>query len=649
MGSGLLTLGTRAMFANQAKLDTIAHNISNASTEGYSRQEVQLSTEGGRYTGAGFYGRGVKIDTVTRASDSLLARDYNNNLSIASADQMRLDKLTQLEKALATGASGIGYAAGQMLNSFVDVANQPQDLSARQVVLSKAAELASRMSTAGTQLNDLQGGTLSDMKATVAEINSLAARIADMNQKIASVTGVGHEPNDLIDQRDLLVKNLSEKIQVSTVPADDGSISVFIGGGQQLVLSNQASTLGVQADQYDATQGRITIGTGNNQRTLDESLLTGGSLAGLLKVQNEDIPAARNLLGQMASALSWRVNQQQSFGLDLGTPASAGAAIFSVGTPQVLPSNKNTSSTAFPPVTMTVIDARELQASDYSLVEDPATPGSYRLTRLSDNTFTSVADGDVVDGFRINIDAATIASGDKFMLRPVGNAALSMKRVLDKPTGIAAASPVNGTLGTANTGTATVASLSIVATPSTPYDAVTVAFTGASGTGQDYEIRDSGGGVLVSGTWQPGSPIEYNGFELNLNGVPKDGDTITVAPTLYPSSNNGNALSLLALRDEDIVGRINQGAGGTAPGATITNAYSQVIGSIGVRVQDAMTSATISATLAANSQELLTNKTGVNLDEEAARLIQFQQGYQAAAKILQVAQSVFDTLLSISR
>lgn len=651
MGSGLLTLGTRAMFANQAKLDTIAHNISNASTEGYSRQEVQLSTEGGRYTGAGFYGRGVKIDTVSRASDSLLARDYNNNLSIASADQTRLDKLTQLEKTLSTGASGIGYAAGQMLNAFVDVANQPQDLSARQVVLSKATELASRMSTASTQLNDLQGGTLSDMRATVAEINSLAARIADMNQNIASVKGLGHEPNDLMDQRDLLVKNLSEKIQVSTVAADDGSISVFIGGGQQLVLSNQASILGVQADQYDATQGRITIGSSNNQHTLDESLLTGGTLAGLLKVQNEDIPAARNLLGQMASALSWRVNQQQSFGLDLGVPASAGAAIFSVGSPQVLPSNRNTSSTASPPVTMTVVDARELQASDYNLVENPSTPGSYQLTRLSDSTVTSVADGDVVDGFRINIDAATIASGDKFMLRPVGNAALNMKRVLDKPVGIAAASPVNGTLGTANTGTATVASLRITATPGTPYDAVTVAFTVASGSGsgRDYEIRDSGGAVLSSGTWQPGSPIKYNGFELSLNGVPKNGDTVGVAPTLYPTSNNGNALSLLALRDEDIVGRINQGAGGTAPGNTITNAYSQVIGSIGVRVQDAKTSATISSTLAANSQELLTNKTGVNLDEEAARLIQFQQGYQAAAKILQVAQSVFDTLLSITR
>jgi flagellar hook-associated protein 1 FlgK len=647
MGSGLLTLGTRAMFANQAKLDTIAHNISNASTEGYSRQEVQLSTESGRYTGAGFYGRGVKVDTVSRASDSLLAKEFNLNNSVASADQARLDKLTQLEKTLPTGESGVGYSAGQMLNSFVDVANQPQDLSARQVTLSRAEELASRMRTSGTQLTDLQAGTLSDMKTTVAEINSLAVRIADMNQKIAGFSGSGHEPNDLLDQRDLLIKNLSEKIQVSTVAADDGSLSVFVGGGQQLVLSNQASVMGVAQDEFDAAKGRITLGDASKQHTLDESLITGGSLAGLLKVQNEDIDSARNQLGQMATALSWRVNQQQSFGLDLSTPPTAGVPLFDVGAPQVLPSVRNTSSLSTPPVSMTIIDGRELQASDYSLVEDTSSPGTYTLTRLSDNQTLNVVNGDQVDGFQINIGA--VAAGDKFLLRPVGNAASNMKRVLDKPTGIAAASPVTATVDPSNKGTATVGSLKIVATPTTPYADVDIVFTNASAGGEDYELRDSGGTVIGTGTWKPGSPIAYNGFELTLNGVPNDGDVMSVDPTQYPSGNNGNALSLLALRDEDIVGRINQGGGSTAPGATITNAYSQVIGSVGVRVQDAKTSATISSTLAANSKELLSNKTGVNLDEEAARLIQFQQGYQAAAKILQVAQTVFDTLLNISR
>ena len=164
------------------------------------------------------------------------------------------------------------------------------------------------------------------------------------------------------------------------------------------------------------------------------------------------------------------------------------------------------------------------------------------------------------------------------------------------------------------------------------------------------ELRDTSSNVLASGTWTAGSPIAYNGFELNLNGVPKNGDTINIKPsTDYSSANNGNALSLLALRDEDLVGRLNQGAAGVAPGATITNAYSQAIGSVGVRVQDAQTQYNISSTLASNSEDLLLNKTGVNLDEEAARLIQFQQSYQASAKILQIAQTVFNTLLDTAR
>lgn len=648
MGSGLLSLGTRAMFANQAKLDTISHNISNANTPGYSRQEVQFSTENGRYTGAGFYGRGVKIDTVSRSANAFLTRESNINNAMASADQARLEKLLQLEKALPTGEAGVGYAAGELLNSFVDVANQPQDLSARQVALSRAEALASRMRNAGSQLDSLQEGVASDIKTTIATINSLASRIADMNQKIAAVTGSGHDPNDMLDQRDLLIKQLSEKIHVSTVEAPDGSMSIFIGGGQQLVLSNHAQSLGVAVDDFDASKLQITIGSYSGQAPVDESQITGGALAGLLEVQNKDIASARNLLGQMASAISWRVNQQQSFGLDLSTPPTAGAALFDVGQPKVLASRNNTSSQVTPPVSMTIVDARDLQASDYSLEEDIAAPGTYKLTRLSDNQAWSVNNGDQIDGFSINIDPS-IAPGDKFLLRPVASAAVNMRRILDKPSGLAAASPITGTVNPGNLGTATVGSLNVVASPTAPYQDISIVFTTASAAGQGYELRDSSNNVLDTGNWVAGNPISYNGFELQLNGVPKDGDIVKVETTRYPTSNNGNALSLLALRDEDMVGRVKQTSGSTAPGATVTNAYAQAIGSIGVQVQDAQTSSDISSTLAANASELLSNLTGVNLDEEAARLIQFQQAYQAAAKILQVAQTVFDTLLSINR
>lgn len=637
------------MFANTAMLETVSNNISNANTEGYSRQEVQLATENGRFTGAGFFGRGVRIDTVARTADSYLAREANQTSSVAAADQARLDKLSQLEKVFPLGESGIGYAAGQMLNSFVDVANQPQDLSARQVSLGRAENVASKMRSAAGQLTSLQEGVMADLRNSVEQVNSISQRIAEINQKIASVKGVGHEPNDLLDQRDLLVKQLNNFIQVSTIEADDGTLGIFIGGGQRLVLNNTAEKLSISLDLFDPSQGRLTLTDAGGLRPINSDLVQGGSISGLLRVQNEDIPEARNLIGQMAASLAWRMNQQQSFGLDLGTPSANGAALFSVGAPQVLPSNANTSSLSSPPISMTVVDGRYLQASDYSLVPDTSTPGQFTLTRLSDGQTTLVTDGSEVDGFRINVTGA-VPDQDRFELRPVGQAASQMIRVLDKPTGIAAASPFTATVNPGNKGTASVGSLIVSSTPdpATPPlngDKLSIVFTSATG---DYELQAPLGTPIAAGLWTPGQPISYNGFDLKLNGVPGNGDVIDVAITAYPSGNNGNAQAMLALRDEDLVGRQIFG-GASSPGASVTDAYSQIIGKVGVRVQGAQTSADISATLAANAQGILANKVGVNLDEEAARLIQYQQSYQAAAKILQIAQSVFDTLLETAR
>jgi flagellar hook-associated protein 1 FlgK len=261
----------------------------------------------------------------------------------------------------------------------------------------------------------------------------------------------------------------------------------------------------------------------------------------------------------------------------------------------------------------------------------------------------------VVDGFQIHVSGA-VPNGDRFVLRPVGNAARNLQAVMNKPIGIAAASPFVATVNSANKGTATLGSLSISSTPNgavppTSTSPIKILFTSANG---NYDLESPPGTPIAAGTWTPGSPISFNGFDLKLNGVPSSGDVINVAQTAYPGANNGNALALLNLRDEDLVGRsitdtnydgVDDNGLAPAQGANITNAYSQVIGSIGVRVQGAQTNADISQSLQSNAKEALTNKTGVNLDEEAARLIQFQQSYQAAAKILQIAQSVFDTLL----
>ena len=646
------------MLANTAMLQTVSHNISNANTEGYSRQSVELATEGGQFSGAGFFGRGVRIQTVSRSSDQFLTREANVNLSASSADQTRLDKLKQMEKVFQTGEAGIGYAASQMLNAFVDVANQPQDLSARQVALARAQDFVSRASSASTQLDSLQSGVLADMKTTVAQINDYAKQIADINQKIAVVQGNGHSPNDLLDTRDQLVKELNTKVQVSTIEAGDGTVSVFMGGGQRLVLGNQAETLNVEVDEFDATMGRLSITTPNGNAQLDQATITGGSLKGLLQTQDEDIPAARNQLGQLVSALAWRVNNQQGLGLDLS--GNTGASVFGMAAPAVLPSRTNSSSLSNPPVSLTITDGRELQASEYLLEEDPNAPGTLRLLRDNQQIATNVVDGTQIDGLRININGA-VPSGDQFLLRPVANAATTITRLLDKPTGLAAASPVTATVSASNKGTATLASLSVSSPNTVPHGNVEIVFTEDLNTTDNsvpYTLTDLTNGTSVTGTWTPGNAISYNGWNLNLNGVPKGGtqgangvgDKIEVNLTTNTKSNNGNALTMLSIRDEDVVGRqrdYNNPLNTPIPGASITTAYSQLIGNIGVTVQSATTSADISGKLSDDSETLLKNKTGVNLDEEAAKMIQYQQNYQAAAKVLQVAQSVFSTLLGV--
>ncbi len=644
--SGLMSLGTRAMFANYAALQTTGSNIANAGTAGYSRQQVELETAGGQYTGAGFFGKGSQVATVTRAADAFLTRAAAASKSQAALDATHLEQLGRLEAVFAPGEQGIGYAAGQLLNAFVDVANRPQDTAARQVVLARTEELASRFRGAGEQLDTLQTGVVQDLRNSVATVNSLAQRVADINQQIAKAQGTGHSPNDLLDQRDQLVSEISGYIEVTTIAADDGTLGLFVGGGQRLVLGTQALQLKAVPDVYDPAKVRLGITEAGIDRVLPADAIGGGSIAGLLAFQNDDLDAARAMLGQMASAIAGRLNQQQSLGLDLRQPPGAGAPLLGVGAPRVLPAAGNTGGST---VTLAVADVTQLQASDYELRADPANAGEYLVTRLSDGLVRNVLPGDTIDGFTITIGAPAPAASDRFLLQPVSRAAQGIARVLDDPKGIAAASQVLAIADPDNTGTATVAALRTVSGALDASLTASIAFTDDSGS-YDWSLTDASNTVVASGsaTWSAGTPISLNGFALSLNGVPRSGDGFEVARTQYPGANNGNALSLLDLRDEGMVGQQLLPDGSTAPGDTITSAYARAMADIGVRVQSTRASENISRAVAANAEAVRSSKAGVNLDEEAARLIQYQQGYQAAAKVLQIAQSVFDTLMQVT-
>jgi flagellar hook-associated protein 1 len=662
--SALMAIGTRALSANYAALQTVGHNIANANTVGYSRQSVDFETAGGQYSGAGFFGKGVATSTVTRAHSDYLTSEAATARSLAAADQTRSSQLQQLEKVFKIGESGLGYAAGELFNAYADVAARPQDLSARQVVLARADELAVRFRSAGAALDNLQAGVTQDMKMAVKAVNGLTQGIADLNQKISSAKGSGHEPNDLLDQRELMIDKLSEYVRVSSIAADDGSTSVFLGGGQALVLGNKSIPVVAQANEFDSSRTQLALALPSGAHVLPDEMVNGGSIAGLLRFQEYDLTEARNLLGQMAAAIAGAVNSQQSLGLDLRTPSGSGSPIFATGAPGVLAAASNAlgaggypvasyvdaSGTRVPSVGVTIVDATALQASDYELTSDPSgTPGSYQLTRVSDGDTRTVTDGAVVDGLRINVVSPLPAAGDRFLLRPVGPAASGMLRVLTDPKGIAAASPVNATLAAANTGTAAVAAVRATSTSLNTNLQATITFTDNVG-GYSYSLVDSTGALPTSngvGTWVVGQPIALNGWSMELSGTPRSGDVVSVQKTTFTATDNGNANAMVGLRDASIVGRRILSNGSVAPGETVTDAYANLLADVGVRVQGAKQAAQQSATVATEAKAAVADKSGVNLDEEAARLIQYQQSYQAAAKMLQVAQSVLQTLLQM--
>ena len=654
----LMSMGLRALAANYAALQTAGHNIANASVAGFSRQQVELATAGGQLRNGGFIGSGVDVATVSRAHDSFLSRESALTRSVAAMDAARLAQLRGLESVFAIGETGIGHAATSFLNAFSDLAARPADTATRQVVLARAGELAQRFQFAGEQFEGAQRNVTEQLKTEVGAINALARNIAAANQQIVAARGLGQPPNDLLDERDRLVGALSAKLQVTTLAAEDGSIAVFFGAGQRLVLGNQAQSLQVLADPDDPQRSALGSLEGGRVGLVDSAALLGGAVAGLLRFQNDDLVRGRTLLGQMAAGIAGAVNDQHRLGLNLREPPTTGQALFTAvdalvgGSAVPAASNARDGQGRFAAMpSFTVVDASALQASEYALqavVDGGATRWTAR--RLSDGWDFAVEPGRPIDGLLIDLGDPPPAAGDRFLLQPVSRAANRMAVQLSDPRDLAAAAPLTASASLRNAGTMSVAGLDIAGAPE-PQHTATITFSSDDG---DYvwELRDRDSNAQVAGgtgRWRAGEPIpappdaDINGFGLRIAGLPRSGDSVVVERTQYPAANNGNARSLTALADRALLG---QPAGGAL---TISDGYASAIAEIGMRVQGARTSADIAAAMADHSANQQAQRSGVNLDEEAARLMQFQQAYQAAAKVLQVAQTVFDTLLSTTR
>ncbi len=623
--SGLLNTGLSALLANQAALTTTGNNVANAGSVSYSRQSVVQQQAIGTPSDGGYLGNGVRVVAIDRAYNGYLTRQANQASAVSAADQARANQFTSIEPLFQTGASGLGSAMNSLLNAFTDVSRAPTDLSARTVVLTQAGALASRFTSTQQQLNESAKATVEQLGTAVNTINQLAESIGKINSQIQRAKGAGQPPNDLLDERDRLIGQLNGQVQTATIEADDGSLSVFVGN-QALVLGSVTANVAVGTTANGTTT--LNISRGAVTARLDADTLGGGAVAGQLRFLNEDLPDTRNQLGRLAVVLTSTVNTQHSLGVGLN--GETGNKLFgTIPMPDSIPASGNTGNAV---IGSAVSDVSSLIASAYAVTVQ--SDGSYQVRRMSDNAVTSFATMPAqLDGLTFNLKSGAGAPGDVYRIAPFDDAAGLVSVGLGSASAVAAASPVQASTGSDNQGSLSVSGVYAYAQDANLTATATLTFN-ADGT---YNISGPGTGNLSNQPYNVGEPLKFNGWSLTLTGLPKPGDTVKVeaASASMTALNAGNAKAMQGLADEKVI-----------DGSPLSDGYAGLLARVGVRAESAKYSAKVSSAIATSAETSRANSSGVNLDEEAAKLLGYQQAYQAAARVIQISQNIFDALLS---
>ena len=569
MATNIFSIGQSALQAAMAAQATTSHNISNATTPGYNRQEVVQSSAGGINYGYGFVGQGAQVTQIKRIYNDFLTKQALASQSSASSLDSYYAQISQINNMVADTKAGLSPALQDFFAAIQNLASNPNTQASRQSVLSQASTLVARVSSINDQLQQSSAAVNSQITSTVTSINSYAQQIAKLNQAIVSAVGSGggQQPNDLLDQRDQLVAELNKYVKITTVPQDSGAVSVFIGTGQSLVTGDQITQLTVTNSPTDVS--RLQVGQvlpGGGTATIPDSFFyDGGSLGGLLKYRSETLDPTQNALGRIAIAMGTAFNQQQKLGLDQnGNP---GTNMFNVSSPNLIGFPTNTGTTN---LTTTISDPSALTTSDYTLSYDGT---NYTFTRLSDNTKTVKVAGDfpvTLDGVTYSdggtpAGAPTMASGNTYKIQPTANGATAFSLALNNTQLLATAAPistsanatnnVNASTPATNTGNAIISNTSL--DPATFKQGSSVSFT-ASLSGAQVQLTaawagaapapavtftnpDGATGSVPAGTafnYTPGMTISSGGVTYALTGTPSVGDQFNFAPV---AANKGTA------------------------------------------------------------------------------------------------------------
>ncbi len=638
----VFSISVSGLNAAQAGMLTTSHNISNVSTPGYSRQEIVQSANIPQFTGSGYFGQGTQVATVKRIYDQFLGSQVLSAEAGAAEMNSYQAQISQISNLLADSSAGLIPALSGFFKGVQDVAANPASIAGRQSMLSAAQALVAQFQTLDQQFSEIRDGTNQQISAQITQINTYSSQLADINQRIllAQANGSTQLPNDLLDQRDQMVKELNKLVRVSTLNQGDGSVSIFIGNGQPLVVGTQAYQMKAVPASDDPQRTTVAmLGAGGTALTLPESQITGGSLGGLLNFRSQSLDAAQNAVGRIALTLAQNFNDQHKLGQDL--TGALGTNLFNVSGPTVLASRLNTGTGV---VTASIFTTKvdQLTSSDYRLTYNGV--ANYTLTRLSDNSVlvNGAALPASVDGFAITVGGAP-AVGDSFLIQPTRTGAKNISVAFSDGRQIAAAAPIRTAQALANTGTATISAGTVNPLPlnASLQHKVTLTFTSAT----TFDVRDATtAATLATGAaYTAGADITYNGWTAQITGTPASGDVFTVDTNANGVADNRNVALLGALQTSSTM----QATATSAASASYGAAYSQIVSAVGSKDNEVQAIGAAQQGLADNATKALQSLAGVNLDEEAANLMRYQQAYQASAKVLATASKLFDAIIAL--
>jgi flagellar hook-associated protein 1 FlgK len=635
----IFSTATLALQSAQTSIATISHNIANANTVGYRRQEVVFETNTSVQTGSGFIGQGVSIATVRRIYSDFLDQQVTRNEAEAGYLDQYLQGMQQINNILGDRSIGFSSMVQRFFATWNDLADSPTSIPARQAVIGAAESLASNINSVGSYLQSLQDSVNADIVSMVGRINSYAQNIAELNDRITTLQiSATQAPNDLLDERDQLVSELNQLAGATAVKdSTTGSYSIFLGRGYQLVGVAGASSITARASVYDPLRMEIYGANGGVQLSGNLGII-GGQLGGLLDYRAEMLDFSQNSLGQLSIVLAQSVNDQHKLGLDLN--GNAGDLFFS--DPANYPRTyRNTNNNGNGVVSASVTDASQLTISDYQLSYDGT---DYTLLRLSDgqtwsNASLATLATNAAQGFSISLDSGSLIASDSFLIRPTVAGSTNIGVEIFDPASVAAAAPVAVAAATTNTGTTQFTQPAVDTSTQPPLNAnltatVTITFTG-TGT---FDVTGTGTGNPTNVPYTSGGDISYNGWTFQITGTPAVGDVFTVSLNSSGVLDNRNALAMAALqRNRTLVGG----------NATLESSYAAMVGSIGNKTSEVTINQKAQSNLLTQARQAQQSASGVNLDEEASNLIRYQQAYQAAAKMIQTANTMFEALLDL--